>query len=91
MDLRLAAQHHHQIADHCGASFVIQLHHIFLGQILQGHLHHADRPVYDLLPGGDHHFRLLAAKHDLGDFGRIGQVGKPSLVDNHARFSQPLL
>ena len=27
MHLRLAAQHHHQVADHRGAPFVIELHH----------------------------------------------------------------
>ena len=74
MHFGFAAEHYHKIADHCGPPLVVQLHDFLFRKLSQGHVHHADSAMNDLLPRGNDRFGLLPAKHGLGDFRGVRQV-----------------
>jgi len=50
-------------------------------EAFEGHVDHADGPVDDFLAGGDDRLGLLAAEHDLGDLGGVGQVHEAGFDD----------
>lgn len=87
----LAGQNHQETGDQVGLLLGSQVHHLFLRQHLQGHLHHADRAFYDLLPGRDDGGRLLPLEHRSGDLGAVSQVGEAGLNDLEASQVEPRL
>ena len=91
MDLRLAAEHDEQIADHGGLALLVEVHDMFFGELLERHVDHAHRAVYDLLARGDDGLGLLAAQHGLRDLGRVGQMRETRLLDVHAGLFEPLM
>jgi len=67
VNFSLAAQYHHEVTDHRGATFVVKMDDVFFRQFLQSHVHHTDSAVYDFLAGRDDGFGLLSAEHGLCD------------------------
>ncbi len=88
MHLSLAAEHHHQIADHRRAAFVVQFHYPLFRQFSQRHVHHADGAVNDLLARRNDCFGLLPAQHRLGDLRRVSEVRQPRFFDLHSGLVQ---
>ena len=77
---------HKQLGDHGRLPFVVKLHDVLLGEVMEGHFDHADSTVDDLLPGVNDGLGLLPAKHRTGDFRCVGEVRQPSLLDMDTRF-----
>jgi hypothetical protein len=91
MDLGLAAEYDHEIADHGCAPLVVELDYVLVGKFFECHIDHANCTLHDLLPSGDYRFRLLTAKHDLGDLRCIGEMSEARLVYDNASFGEHLL
>ena len=76
MDLGLAAEYDHRIADHRGTSLVVELDYLLGGKFLECHIDHANRTLHDLLPFDDYCLCLLTAQHDLGDLRCVSEMGR---------------
>jgi hypothetical protein len=61
------AEHDQQIAHHRGLPLLIETDDLLLGQLLQRHLHHADRAVDNFSARRDDGARLLALEHGVRD------------------------
>src|SRR5882757_1760328 len=79
----IAAEYDHQIADHRGLAFLVQLDDVALTQLAQGHFHHADGALDNAGTGRDDRIGLLSAQHRLGNFGGISKMTDPYLDDFH--------
>ena len=91
MDLRFAAEHDQQIADHGGLALLVEIDDVFFGQFLERHVDHAHRAVHDLLARGDDGLGLLAAQHGLRDLRCVGEMRDPGLLHLHAGLFEPLM
>ena len=70
----VGAEDHEQVADHGGLLGLVQFYDILVVYLLEGHLHHGYGSLDYLLARGDDGFCLLAAQHDCGDLGCVGEV-----------------
>ena len=83
--LFLAAWHYQEIAHHCGFALFVQFDRVVFFQSLQRQFDQADSPVDNASSGRDDSLGLQTPQHRPGDFGRVRQVGEPSLVHDHPR------
>jgi hypothetical protein len=81
LGMSVAAEHDHQVGNHCSASFVVELHDLFVAQLIERQLNHSDSTLDDLRTRGDDCVRLLTNQN------RTGKI--PRLKSNTTSIPQP--